>query len=253
MQEVQAVHEVRRVRDALEAIAAVDWDGLPGPADPYDPARAAAGLRALATATGLVRAADAGALLAGGGLVHDHSGAVFPAAVVAAPLLLAVARHGRPEAGATALGLLDDALAFATRDGSTRVATPYAEAVPICCALADHLRGGADVLATRGREGRRLLADAAEHWRFDVQEVVAEGDGTAAFGALAGRFPDGTRAAELHRTGRATVLARVVLHYPPQPDGGSDACLRVDGLRPGELAPPAVLFPARCGPGPTGG
>ncbi|WP_371623434.1 hypothetical protein OG245_11580 [Streptomyces sp. NBC_01116] len=243
----------------LEAIDAVDWDGLPGPDGLnapdglYSPARVATGLRALATATGLVRAADAGALLAGGGLVHDHSGTVFPAAVVAAPFLLAVARHGHPEAGATALGLLDDALAFAARDRLTRVATPYAEAVPICCALADHLRGGADLLATRGREGGQLLADAAEHWRFDVQEVVAGGEGVAAFGALAGRFPDGAPAAELHRAGRVTVLERVVLHYPPEPDGGPDACLRVDGVRPDELAPPAVLFPARCGPGPTDG
>ncbi|MFC8623644.1 hypothetical protein [Streptomyces anulatus] len=241
------------MREVLEAIEAVDWDDLPGPSDLYDPARAATGLRALATATGLVPAADAGSLLAGGGLVHDHSGTVFPAAVVAAPCLLAIARHGHPEAGATALGLFDDALAFATRDGSTRVATPYAEAVPICCALADHLRGGADLLAARGREGKRLLADAAEHWRFDVQEAVVEGEGVAAFGILAGRFPDGTPAAELHRAGRVAPLERVVLHYPPEVYGGSDACLSVDGVRPDELAPPAVLFPARCGPGPTAG
>lgn len=249
----------REVREVLEAVDAVDWGGLPGPAglngpdDLYSPARVATGLRALATATGLVPAADAGARLAGGGLVHDHSGTVFPAAVVAAPFLLAVARHGHPEAGATALGLLDDALAFAARDRSTRVATPYAEAVPICCALADHLRGGAGLLAARGREGGQLLADAAAHWRFDVQEVVAEGEGVAAFGALAGRFPDGARAAELHRAGRVTVMERVVLHYPPEPDGGPDACLRLDGVRPDELAPPALLFPARCGPGPTDG
>ncbi|MFC8707277.1 hypothetical protein ACFUIV_34570 [Streptomyces anulatus] len=237
----------------LEAIGAVDWDGLPGPVDLYEPARAATGLRALATATGLVQAADAGSLLAGGGLVHDHSGTVFPAVVVAAPFLLAIARHGHPEAGATALGLLDDALTFATRDGSTRVATPYAEAVPVCCALADHLRGGADLLAERGREGKRLLADAAGHWRFDIQEAFAEGDGVAAFGALAGRFPDGTPAAELHRAGRVAALERVVLLYPPEADGSPDACLSVDGVRPDELAPPAVLIPARCGPGPTSG
>ncbi|MFD4025306.1 hypothetical protein ACFWRV_17575 [Streptomyces sp. NPDC058576] len=158
----------------LNAIAAVDWSRVPGPAGLYEPDRAATGLRALATATGLVRAADAGSLLAGGGLVHDHSGAVFPSAVVAAPFLLAIVRHGHPEAGATALGLLDDALAFAARDERTRVATPYAEAVPICCALADHLRGEADLLAASGPEGRRLLADAAEHGRFDAQEAVAD-------------------------------------------------------------------------------
>ncbi|WP_261400405.1 hypothetical protein [Streptomyces sp. CBG31] len=175
----------------LNAIDAVDWSALPGPALRYEPDRAAAGLRALATATGLVQAADAGSFLAGGGLVHDHSGEVFPAAVTAVPLLLAIVRHGHPAAGATALGLLDDALAFATHDASTRVATPYAEAVPICCALADRVRGGAGLLAASGAEGGRLLADADGHWRFDVEEAVAEGDGALAFGALAGRWPGG--------------------------------------------------------------
>ncbi|WP_240357666.1 hypothetical protein [Streptomyces cavourensis] len=164
----------------LNAIDAVDWSALPGPALRYEPERVAVGLRALATATGLVQAADAGSLLAGGGLVHDHSGEVFPAAVTAVPLLLAIVRHGHPAAGATALGLLDDALAFATHDASTRVATPYAEAVPICCALADRVRGGAGLLDSSGPEGGRLLADADGHWRFDVEEAVAEGDGALA-------------------------------------------------------------------------
>ncbi|WP_274030086.1 hypothetical protein [Streptomyces sp. MMBL 11-1] len=237
------------VLELLEAIEAVDWGSLPGPAGLYEPARAATGLRALATAAGLVRAADAGSLLAGGGLGHDHSGAVFPAAVAAAPLLLAVVRHGHPAAGATALGLLDDALAFAVRDQYTRVATPYAEAAPICCALADHLRGGSSLLAARGREGKRLLADAAGHWRFDAQEVIAEGDGIAVFGTLAGRFPDGCQAAELHRADRVVALERVILLHPPEAGVSPDASLRVDGVRSDELVPPAVLFPARCGPG----
>ncbi|MFJ1590035.1 hypothetical protein ACIOD0_07250 [Kitasatospora albolonga] len=245
------------VLNAIEAtdieaadIETVDWSGLPAPADLYRPDHAATGLRALATATGLVQAADAGALLAGGGLLHDHSGAVFPAAVVAAPFLLAIAQHGHPQAGVTALGLLDDALAFATHDGRrTRVATPYAEAVPVCCALADHLRRGADLLAAAGREGKRLLAEAAAHWRFDVREVAAEGGGAVVLGSLSGRFPGGggPRAAELHRGGRITALEQVVLHYPPE-DGSPDACLRIPGAHPDELAAPAVLFPVRCVP-----
>ncbi|MFE7004494.1 hypothetical protein ACFVBM_33690 [Streptomyces griseus] len=159
----------------LEAIDAVNWGDLPGPRGLYEPDRVAAGLRDLATASGLVRAAGAGSLLAGGGLLHDHSGTVFPAAVTAAPILLAIVRDGPPDAGATALGLLDDALAFAACDRRTRVRTPYAEAVPLCCALADHVRHHTGPLAASGAEGRRLLADAARHWRFDVQEAVAEG------------------------------------------------------------------------------
>ncbi|MFF4943533.1 hypothetical protein [Streptomyces rubiginosohelvolus] len=234
----------------LEEIDAVNWGGLPGPRDLYDPDRVATGLRALATASGLVRAADAGSLLAGGGLVHDHSGAVFPAAVTAAPILLAIVRDGHPEAGATVLGLLDDALAFAVCDRRTRVATSYAEAVPICCALADQLRRDAGLLAASGAEGRRLLADAAHHWRFDVQEAVAEEDGVAAFGVLAGRFPGGTQPAELHRAGHVTPLAvQVAPHYPLSDRSPDEACLRMDGARLDEVAPPAVLFPGRCGSG----
>lgn len=203
----------------LEAIEAADWNGLPAPADRYEPARAATGLRALATATGLVRAADTGSLLAGGGLVHDHSGTVFPSAVCAAAL---PPRHRTARAPG---GRGDRSGAARRRPGVrhpwryTRVATSYAEVVPVCCALADHLRGGAGLLAERGREGRRLLADAAEHRRFDVEEAFTEGDGVAAFGVLAGRFPAGTPAAELHRCGRVAALERVVLLHPPE-DGG---------------------------------
>ncbi|MGW8986857.1 hypothetical protein ACWGQ9_29930 [Streptomyces parvus] len=240
----------------LEAIDAVNWGYLPGPCDLYEPDRVATGLRALATASGLVRAAGAGSLLAGGGrraagggLVHGHSGAVFPAAVTAAPILLAIVRDGRPDAGATALGLLDDALAFAARDRRTRVATSYAEAVPICCALADQLRRHAGLLAASGAEGRCLLADAAHHWRFDVQEAVAEGDGVAAFGVLAGRFPGGTQPAELHRVGRGTPLAVQVAPHYPLSGHSPDACLRVDGARLDGAAPSAVLLPSGCGSG----
>ncbi|MFD0422995.1 hypothetical protein [Streptomyces parvus] len=233
----------------LEAIEAVNWGDLPGPVDLYEPGRVATGLRALATASGLVQAADAGSLLADGGLVHDHSGAVFPAAVTAAPILLAIVRDGHPGAGATALGLLDDALAFAARDRRTRVVTSYAEAVPICCALADHLRGAAGLLAASGAEGRQLLAEAAHHWRFDVQETVAEGTGAAAFGVLAGRFPGGTQRAELHRAGHVPPLVVQVAPHYPLSGHSPDACLRVDGARLDGVAPSAVLLPGGCGSG----
>ncbi|MFJ9394419.1 hypothetical protein ACIRQT_05965 [Streptomyces californicus] len=248
----------------LAAIDAVDWSRIPvaatpsevaglpapnlpyGPLDLYEPDRVAVGLRALATATGLVRAADAGSLLAGGGLLHDHSGTVFPSAVTAAPFLLAIVRDGHPHAAATALGLLHDALAFSISDGvRTRVVTPYADAVPICCALADHLRGEAGLLAASGAVGGWLLADAAHHWRFDVHEIVADGKGALALGAFAGRFPGGTRPTEAYRVGRAApLLVQVAPPYPLTEDG-ADACLRIDGVRPDELTPPTVLFPAR--------
>lgn len=229
-----------------EAIEAVDWDALPGHPDWYAPERAARGLRALADAANMVQVADARSLLSGGGIVHDHSGAVFPAAAVAAPLLLDIAEQGHPVARGTAVGLVEEALAFAPHAAYARVATPCGSAVPVCCAVADHLRARTALLARRGGRGKALLAEAAEHWRLEIQECLAEGGDTAAFGSLAGRLPGGAHAAELHAAGGITVLDEVSLAYPPAEDS-AEACLWVRGRRPGELPPGALLFPAECG------
>ncbi|MFE0256336.1 hypothetical protein [Streptomyces sp. NPDC059010] len=229
----------------LDAINAVDWGAIPGHPDWYEPARAARGLRALAGAANLVEAAEAGSLL-GGGIVHGHSAAVFPAAAVATPLLLDIVQQGHPAARDTALGLVDEALSSYPHAEYTRVTTSYGTAVPICCAIAHHLRARTTLLAGLGKRGRTLLADAAEHWRFEIRECVPDGNDTAAFGALAGCFPGGVHAVELHLGGEITVLDEVALEYPPV-DGSLEACLRVTGRRPGELPPGAVLFPAECG------
>ncbi len=125
-----------------DAIDAVDWGALPGHPDWYAPVLAARGMRALADAAHLVQAAEAGSLLGGGGIVHGHSGAVFPAAAVAVPLLLDIARHGRPAARDTALGLVDEALSSYPHAGYTRVTTPEGP-VPICCAIAHQVRARA--------------------------------------------------------------------------------------------------------------
>ncbi|MFG3206706.1 hypothetical protein [Streptomyces sp. NPDC048192] len=229
-----------------DAIDGVNWGGVPGPPGWYEPARAARGLRALADASNLVQAAEAGSVLGGGGIVHGHSAAVFPAAAVAAPLLLGIAEQGHPAARDTALGLLDEALSSYPHAGYTRVATPYGTAVPICCAIAQHLRTRTALLGGSGKRGRELLADAAEHWRFEIRECVDDGNDTAVFGALAGRFPDGVQAAELHLAGDFTVLDGVALEYPPA-EGSREACLRVMGRHAGELPPGATLLPAECG------
>ncbi|MGW4233077.1 hypothetical protein ACWEF9_28010 [Streptomyces sp. NPDC004980] len=228
-----------------DAADTVDWHAVPGPPDRYEPDRVAAGLRTLAAATNQVQAARAGSLLGCGGIVHDHSGEVFPAAAAAAPLLLDIARHGHVAARDAALGLLDEALSFVPHPAYARAATSHGETVRICCAVAGHVRSRADFLAGLGRTGKLLLADAAAHWRFDVEEPVADGDGTAAFGRLAGRLPAGAQAAELHRDGSVTALGAVTLVYPSGQDG-QENCLRVIGLRPRELPPGARLFPARC-------
>lgn len=230
----------------LDAIDSVDWGAIPGHPDWYEPARAARGLRELADAANLVEAAKAGSLLGGGGIVHGHSAAVFPAAAVATPLLLDIAQQGHPAARDTALGLLDEALSSCPHAAYSRVTTSYGTAVPICCAIAHQLRARTALLAGLGKRGRALLADAAEHWRFDIRQCVADGNDTAAFGALVGRFPDGVHAVELRLAGEIAVLDEVALEYPPV-DGSLEACLRVTGRRPGELPSGAVLFAAECG------
>ncbi|MGW1227625.1 hypothetical protein [Streptomyces sp. NPDC002530] len=230
----------------VDAIDAVDWGAVPGPPGWYEPDRAARGMRALADAKGLVQAADAGSLLGGGGIVHGHSGAVFPAAAVATPLFLDIAQHGHPAARDNALGLIDEALSFHPHADYMRVATSYGTAVPICCAIAHRLRARTALLAGLSTWGRTLLADAAEHWRFEIRECVGDGDDTAAFGVLAGTFPGGVQAGELHLGGEIAVVDDVALEYPPV-KGTDEACLRVTGRRPDDLPPGAVLLPAECG------
>ncbi|MFL1898004.1 hypothetical protein ACJWDR_02800 [Streptomyces tauricus] len=230
----------------LDEIDTVDWEAIPGHPRCYQPDSAARGLRALAEAANLVAAAEAGSQLGGGGIVHRHSAAVFPAAVTAAPLLLDIAERGHPAAQATALGLLDEALSSYPHDGYTRVADPAGIAVPLCCAIAGHLRERTDFLVGLGKRGRSLLADAATHWRFEVRECAAVGGDAAAFGVMAGRLPDGVQTAEIHLAGAITGLSELTLAYPPV-ENSPEACLRVIGCRPAQLPPGAVLLSAECG------
>ncbi|GAA3483362.1 hypothetical protein [Streptomyces yanii] len=230
----------------LDAIDAVDWAAVPGRAGWYRPGDAASGLRDLASAAGLVAVAEAASRLAGGGLVHGHSGAVFPAAVIAAPILLDIVEGGLPSAGRAALGLLDEALSSYPFAGDTRVGTPYGAAVPLCCALADHIRARRELLAGHGRAGTSLLAEAAGHWRFVIDDCVGTGSDTSAFGVLAGTVPDGSHPAELHTADGVTGLDAVRVEYPPV-DASFEACLRVVGAPPGALPAGAVVFPAVCG------
>lgn len=230
----------------LEAIDAVDWAAVPGRAEWYRPDNAASGLRGLASAAGLVAVAEAASRLAGGGLVHGHSGAVFPAAVVAAPILLDIVEGGHPSAARAALGLLDEALSSYPFAGDTRIGTPYGAAVPVCCALADHIRARRELLAAHGRAGRSLLADAAGHWRFVIDCCAGAGSDTSAIGVLAGTVPDGSHPGELHTADGVTALESVRVEYPPM-DASCEACLRLVGVPPGTLLQGAVVFPAVCG------
>ncbi|WP_372346022.1 hypothetical protein [Streptomyces sp. KL116D] len=242
----------------LEEIDAVDWASLPGRPDRYEPAVVVRGLKALAEAVDLRQVAEARSRLADRGILHGHSAAAFPAAAVAAPLLLDIAQHGPPVARGTALGLLGEALDCYPHAGYTRVTDHDGIAVPLCCAIAHHLRVRRAFLVGLGKAGRSLLADADTHWRFEVRECVADSGDAVAFGILAGRLPDGVHEAETHRAGVIAGLSEVTVEYPlaagspeseseAEVESEAEACLRVTGRQPAELPPGTVLLPADCG------
>ncbi|HEX2313963.1 MAG TPA: hypothetical protein VHJ17_09525 [Thermomonospora sp.] len=225
----------------LGAIESVDWAAIAGPADRYSPERVAGGMRDLASATSNLAAAKAASLLAGQGILHEHSGAVLPAAVAAAPLLLDIIEHGHPRARNAALGLLEDSLTYDPLNGYTRI-----DAVPLCCAIAGHIRARHDLLTGQGRDGGDLLAKAAEHWRFELRDLVVDDTDMIAFGVLGGVFPGGRHPAELHDAHRIIPLPAVALEYPPE-DDSAEACLRLVDVPPDRVRTGAVLYSAVCG------
>ncbi|MFB4314896.1 hypothetical protein [Actinomadura sp. 21ATH] len=230
----------------VREIEAVDWATVPGRAGWYEPERAVAGLRDLAAATGGLAAAKAFSLLEGGGILHGHSGAVLPAAAVAAPFLLGIAEHGGPAARRAAVGLLEESLAYDPFDGYTRIDTPQACGVPLCCAVAGHVRARIGAPAALGRDARDLLAMAGEHWRFTVRELAADGTDMIASGVLDGAFPTGRHPVELHDGRRIVPLDGAVLEYPPD-DATGEAFLRLAGIPADRVRTGAALFPGACG------
>ncbi|MEU3461892.1 hypothetical protein ABZ721_18370 [Streptomyces sp. NPDC006733] len=79
-----------------DAVDAVDWSALPAlPDDPYSrPERIAENLKKLAAGTTYHQITAAASGLANG-VIHDHSGMVFPAAYTATPFLLDLVEHGQ--------------------------------------------------------------------------------------------------------------------------------------------------------------
>ncbi|MBX9388255.1 hypothetical protein ACFPZ0_22515 [Streptomonospora nanhaiensis] len=233
-----------------ERIAAVDWAAIPtpvlalpawAPESTWRPPDPAAPLRALATARTRFEAAEAVTRLENSSVLHGHMGAVFPAAVAAAPFLLEIAE--RPDAPRwtreAALDLLGEFLVRYPVAGYNRVG-----GTPLCCAVADLVRARADRLRALGAPGRELLKEAAAHWRFAVAESYAERDRLIAFGRLAGAPPAaGTRA----EAGPEGPVCEVWVEYPPQDASGgpADACLRLAGTA--EAPEGTVLRPAECG------
>jgi hypothetical protein len=234
---------------SLDAIDAVDWSAIPNPTGHRcdDPERVAHALRLLTVSTTANETGDAAAILAGSGFVCGHAAMVFPAAYAATPILLDLVEHGRrPRIKNAAVGLLADALDCFPTAGHNRVDTPYSTAVPLCCAMARHIRGRRAVLLAHGSYGRRLLAEAELHWRLTVEETERQADGgQIAMAVLEGTAFETPVEAELH-TAPFEPPARTVWIDALMADASGAACVQLRNAPP-EAAPGAVLYPAECG------
>ncbi|MFC5745599.1 hypothetical protein [Actinomadura rugatobispora] len=228
------------------AVHAVDWAAVPGPAGWYEPEEAASGLRKLAVATTLVQVTAAVGRLENGGLCHGHSAAVFPAAAVAAPVLLEIVGHAGPRAKAAALELLESGLRYDPHAGYARIDTAEVARVPVCCAIAEHIRERRDLLTGCGQAGRRLLAEAGAHWRFQVGELFSEANDVMAFGTAGGIVPRDHFPAEVHVADRITASADAIAEYPLDVDT-REGVLRLIGMGLDRIRTGAVLYSAECG------
>ena len=191
-------------------------------------------------------------LFAGGGFVNEHAGMVFPAAYAATPILLDLVEYGRrPRIKAAALGLVFDALCFLPLAGLNRVDTAYGSNVPLCCAMARHIRTRrpAALLAHR-RYGRQLLEEAALHWRLTIEETeeteLQPDGGLTAIADLEGApFPTPVEA-ELSVppfTQRALTVRIDTLTADPS----GAACIQLTPAPAAFVVPGAPLHSAECG------
>ncbi|WP_405991963.1 hypothetical protein [Streptomyces sp. NBC_00986] len=237
--------------DPIAAIDAVNWSAIPNPTgDPSDdPQRVAHALRLLTVSTTANETGDAASLLAGGGFVHEHSGMVFPAACAATPILLHLVEHGRrPRIRAAALGLVFDALCFLPLAGLNRVDTDHGRNVPLCCAIARHIRTRHPAaLLAHGRYGRKLLAEAELHWRLTIEESELQPDGgLTAIAALEGTPSPTPVEAELHIPPFAQPVLTVRIDALTT-DASGAACLHLAPAPSGTVVPGSTLFSAECG------
>jgi hypothetical protein len=234
-----------RMESVLEAVRRTDWCAIPGSDVLFVPEVIAPALRALASASSEDEGFAAVRPLANGGLRHDHSGILHPAAVVAAPMLLDIAELSSD----AVLPAIEALLQALLRDSCPWSDAPYTvgsagEERLLCCAIADTVRAHSRMLMSRGQRGLRLVHAANAHWSFTVVEVSeAERAGNVlALGDLIGA-PEGRYArCELRRPhSRALQLsARVNVLHPPDGHGG-EALLHFHGVEPDQLRVGDVL------------
>ncbi|MEV7386332.1 hypothetical protein [Streptomyces sp. NPDC091215] len=234
---------------SLDAIDAVNWSAIPSPTRNQwdDPEGVAHALRLLTVSTTANETGDAAALLAGGGFVCSHAAMVFPAAYAATPILLDLVEHGRrPRIQDAALGLLDDALGYLPIAGHNRVDTPYGTDVPLCCAIARHIRGRRSALVARGKYGRQILAETELHWWMTIEETELQPDGAlTALATFEGSPFETPVEAELHSP-RSERPATDVWIDALTADASGAACIQL-GRRQSEPVPGSTLCPAECG------
>lgn len=239
---------VRSFRDEPEldaAIAAVDWLAEPHPGTVhYEPEHIEPSLRLLASSADPQTISLAKARLGNGGLAHQHSGQLFPAAVHAVPILLDILLgDGHPHARHAAASLLTEALQSLPPAGLTRTKTPAGAEIPLCCAMAHVIQARRDGLAALGDLSRGLLHVADTHWSFRVTEVGADDLGTFAVGTLTGRLPSVPDPAECHTGAGWTLIGPVRLEYPAtQP-----VRLRLDDAKPEDVSAGSLLLSSECG------
>ncbi|MEU3343305.1 hypothetical protein [Streptomyces sp. NPDC006668] len=235
---------------SLDAIDAVNWSAIPNPTShPYDdPERVAHALRLLTVSTTANETGDAASLLAGSGFVCGHAAMVFPAAYAATPILLDLIKHGqRPRVKDAALGLLSNALDYFPTAGHNRVDAPYGIHVPLCCAIARHIRDRRTALLAHGIRGKRLLAEADLHWRLTIEEAELQANGSlTAIAALEGTPFQTPVEAELHIPPPFEQPVQTVRMDALTADMSGTACIE---LRPAPFEHPlgSSLYPAECG------
>lgn len=233
------------MRSVLEAVERTDWRAMPGSGLLFEPEVIAPALRALASASTEDEAFIAVRPLADGGLRHNHSGILHPAAVVAAPMLLDLLELGSA-AVLTAIAALLRAL---LRDSFPWSDAPYASESAggerlLCCAIADSVRARSEMLTGRGECGVSVVDAANAHWSFTVAEVSqAERPGNVlALGHLIGAPDQSYARCELrgpHSQARM-LSASVNVLYPPTGHSG-EALLRVHDIEPDQLRVGDVL------------
>ncbi|MEV0740362.1 hypothetical protein AB0I51_31510 [Streptomyces sp. NPDC050549] len=233
----------------LDAIDAVNWAAIPNPTWHRcdDPERVAHALRLLAVSTTANETGDATSILADGGFVCGHAAMVFPAAYAATPILLDLVEHGRrPRIKDAALGLLANALDCFPTAGHNRVDTPFGTDVPLCCAVARHIRGRRSALLVHGIPGRQLLSQAEVHWRLTIEETEVQPDGSlAALAVFEGTMSQAPVEAELHTSSVASSAPTVWIDTLTA-DASDSACIQFRQTS-FEVAPGSVLYPAECG------